>query len=713
MLFQEGGAVGHLSALADNKELTFAEIKEVITSAGEGRLEKASEKLDGINAVFTYSNVDNELRFARSGGDIKSGGMDAAALAQKFFGRGGVEEAFNKAFKVLTDAITSLPANSRVKIFGKNGSIWYSVEIIYTASVNTINYDGNSIVFHGWPVFTLTNDGKISHSDDNSGVEILSSKIEQMQKALTLKDWRIKGPSLVNMKKLSDGTVVAKINAKINDAMQFANCSDSNTLYDYLRSLMIKEIQVLKLPKDLEEKVVERCVEAPDALGVPALKKLTNSKEKQEAIASFVKSSESLVKKMMLPIENAITEFSIEVLKGIQSTLINDSEAEVQRLKSQVEKAIKTIENSGNQAAKDVLSRELERLKSVDNINVAMEGIVFFYKGNAYKFTGAFAAVHQILSLFKYGRKGIPKMEFSEGINKALNKFHAQYLSLINEGGHAFDEVSPITLDELKTSWPHIKKDLITLGCKNVEFIGSTGKKSIMGDIDLAATTDLTQEELFQKAKNVFGSDSAKKVGSNIVTITYPIYDNSVLVKHVQVDVMIGNTDYLKWSRFGTSTDPKHKDFSLAKGVVRNVLLNVVNRYAADLVFPGQQTELDRTKYIVDFDKGLYKVTQTRRNKIESKPPTKDWKTLSRTFVTDKPEKIAKIIFGKNIKANDLKKFEDVVDAIKKSYNLEIVANDIFTSFVKEIKEFVDKNAGALGPNPEEVISYIKSVVSK
>jgi hypothetical protein len=46
------------------------------------------------------------------------------------------------------------------------------------------------------------------------------------------------------------------------------------------------------------------------------------------------------------------------------------------------------------------------KLKSVENITSPMEGVVFIYKGNAYKFTGSFAAANQILGLFKYGRKG-------------------------------------------------------------------------------------------------------------------------------------------------------------------------------------------------------------------------------------------------------------------------------------------------------------------
>lgn len=708
-----GGAVGHLSSLTDNRELTFADIKEVISIAGEGRLEKSTEKLDGINIVFTFVNTENELRFARSGGDIKSGGFNAQSLAQKFYGRGNIEEAFVKAYSVLFDAIQTLTLKDRAKIFGGDGSKWYSVEIIYTPSANTINYDSNSIVFHGWPIFFLDKNNKILQSEDDSGIKLLSAKIDQMQTALSIKNWRLRGPSLINMKKLSDGSIVASTHQNLNNIMQVAGVDDNNTLYDYLRSLLLEEIKFLKLPFDLERKVVDRCVEVPEALTVVQLKKLASSKQQQEQISSFVKFSTELNKKLLSPIDNLITQFSIEVLKGIHSTLIHDNEAEIQRLKNQVKKAINTINNSDNEAAKEVLSRELERLKSVDNITTTLEGIVFFYKGQAYKFTGAFAPVHQILSLFTFGRKGIPKLEFTESLNNTLNKLHSHHDILLNENsGKIFgDEVSQITLDEYKTNWKHIVNDLKVLGCNDVVPIGATGKKAVMGDIDVACETQMTREELFQKAKAIYGSNGTKKIGANVVSIKYPIYDNSVLVKHIQVDIMIGDISYLSWARYGTSTDPRHVDYSPLKGVVRNLLLNIVNRFAADIVFSGLQSELDRTKFVVDFDRGLYKVTQTRKNKIFGKPPTKEWRTLKKTFVSDKPDVIAKTIFGKSASASSLKKVEGVIAAVKNSSELEIVANDIFAAFLKEIKELASKNKNVLGHNPKEALAYLTSLI--
>ena len=52
------------------------------------------------------------------------------------------------------------------------------------------------------------------------------------------------------------------------------------------------------------------------------------------------------------------------------------------------------------------LEKELSRLNSIGGFDkiVPSEGIVFSYKGNAYKLTGAFAPLNQILGIFKFSR---------------------------------------------------------------------------------------------------------------------------------------------------------------------------------------------------------------------------------------------------------------------------------------------------------------------
>ena len=401
----EGGLVGHLMHLYDNKDLTFKEIKSILRKASTGRLEKVSEKMDGMNLVFSYDLSQGQVKVTR-GSDIKAGGMDAAALAAKFAGRGSVEDAFTGAFRVLEGAIGALPDKVKQKVFGSNANRWYSMEIIYTKNPNVINYDSDNLVFHGWPVFKRDESGVEMSEDEVGGVDILTQYIEKMQKAVASSGWKVRGPSIIRMKNLSNGTIYEETVAKIDEAMSTAGVSDSDTMGTYLKILLEEAIDSeLVLSPQVKNMVLSRCLELEGAPNVVAIKKNLN-KEDGVMVAGFVKNCSALLKSYVRPIELAINDFAVEILKGLNSTLIDDTGKEVKRLQGEVQHAISSIETSGDETAMSVLSTQMGKLKSVENITSPMEGVVFVYKGNAYKFTGSFAAANQILGLFKYGRKG-------------------------------------------------------------------------------------------------------------------------------------------------------------------------------------------------------------------------------------------------------------------------------------------------------------------
>ena len=151
--------------------------------------------------------------------------------------------------------------------------------------------------------------------------------------------------------------------------------------------------------------VTLRCLADP---GAPTLNDIKKKVDKLSyvTINEFIKSSTQRLKTYIRPIELAINDFAVELLKGLESTLIDDTGEEVERLRGEVSNAISAIESSGDENAMAILKTQMEKLKSVSNITSPVEGVVFIYKGNAYKFTGSFSTANQILGLFKYGRKG-------------------------------------------------------------------------------------------------------------------------------------------------------------------------------------------------------------------------------------------------------------------------------------------------------------------
>jgi len=413
-LLKEGGAGGHLRHLYDNRDLTFGELKDVLNAAAEGRLQKVTEKLDGMNLVFTW---DNGLKVARSGGDIKSGGMGPDQLATKFQGREGVADAFNGAYQVLNEAMSSLPEKTRNAVF-KGGKVWYSIEVIYSKNPNVINYDNDYVVFHASPVFSVQKDGSIVKEEDAPGVELLDKYVSRMQASLTQRSWRVRGPALLRLKKFSDRSIVQTAISAIEAAQGHAGVDDSGTIGDYLYNVIAEEVADLGLEPQAAAAVTARIVGNPGAPGLPQIKKMV-SPEVYSSVKEFVDNQKTLMYHAIAPLEQAIHNFAIEVLRGLHSVLITSHDEEVARLQAQVSSAIKAIESSGDVKAMDVLTNQMKKLGNVENIAAAMEGIVFIYKGNAYKFTGSFAPMNQILGLLRYGRGGTKVQEQRE-LNSAL-----------------------------------------------------------------------------------------------------------------------------------------------------------------------------------------------------------------------------------------------------------------------------------------------------
>lgn len=395
-----GGAAGHLQHVVEDLDLSFNDIKTIFSKAASGDLEKVSEKLDGINLMFSWSTTLDELRVARNASNIKSGGLGETEIADMFKDRGNLTEAFKQAFSVLNKAFSAISANDKKRYF-KDAQTWYSIEIIYTKNPNVILYDNNAIVFHSWPVLTVLDD-KIVKDDNQLFVDEIDKHISHMQKAVNRSDWNIFGPILVKMKNLSsDDTAISKLTSIASSA----GLSDNNTLGDFLRSSFVEEARKQKINDKILDLVVDRCLSVSGAPTLTNLKQMLKGNVAQlEIVTNFVKNSAAMQKKIMQPIEKLIHDFAAQILDNVKSTLIQNNDSEVLRLRQEVSKAIIAIKSSNDQSVMSTMQQHLMKLGAVENITSPMEGVVFMYNGNAYKFTGAFAPANQLLGLLRYSR---------------------------------------------------------------------------------------------------------------------------------------------------------------------------------------------------------------------------------------------------------------------------------------------------------------------
>jgi len=406
MRYEMGGAVGHLQHLHDNRDLTFKEIFNILEAAADGKLESVSEKLDGLNLTFSWDVDSDSLRVALNNGNIKNGGLDATSLASKFEGRGNLSDAFNSAFSILKKSLSSLHEEKKLSLFGSQTNLWYSMEIIYAESSNVINYDSNNIVLHGWPIIRSNNGVLEMAADNEDNVDELVRHVEGMQKAVESRGWKVRGPALLRIKRLSDSTTLNDAKSRIINELSEINLDKSATIRDYIEVKTRFDVEAFGLSKKTTDMIVDRCMGEYGSPTLVDIKKISN-KSDHVTISEFIKSFSKRMKGYVRPVELAINDFAIELLRGLESTLVVETSREVKRLREEVTKAISTIENSGNEEAMTILREQMEKLKSVNSITSPVEGVVFIYKSNAYKFTGSFSATNQILGLFKYGRGSV------------------------------------------------------------------------------------------------------------------------------------------------------------------------------------------------------------------------------------------------------------------------------------------------------------------
>ena len=413
-LLLEGGVAGHMNHLYDNPDLTFRKMKEIMAAASDGQIE-GTEKTDGQNLQLSFDVNTNTARAARNKGNIKDGGLDAAALAQKFGGRGALEDAFNDAFAAFEEAVNKMSQEERVEIFGPNVNIYYNAEVQDPRAANLINYDLPTLTIHrvGHREYNRET-GSATDRDVTNNAQKLSDALDVVQGEREEGKFKVQMNAIRKLEALSDDVALNDAYDRLDSALTDAGISDNQTVGEYLVSRIAEMIdaQVPGLSDETKIVMMKRIFKekGSNIRNVVA----TIPKEEEDKIAgvrNMVQNASLLKFQAIAPIEEIVHDFSVEMLKGVYSAFILDNDAEVVRLRAEVEKAIRAIEGSDSNEAIEILTKQMSKLKDVDNVSTAAEGFVFDYDDVTYKFTGNFAPVNQILGLFKYGRGNVPPLQ--------------------------------------------------------------------------------------------------------------------------------------------------------------------------------------------------------------------------------------------------------------------------------------------------------------
>ena len=403
----EGGAYGHMNHPFDLElGLTFGDLKNIITKALKGDLELTREKTDGQALAISWRD-DKGLIAARNKGHLANRGenaMNAADVASKFGGRGGLTDAYNFAMRDLETAVKGLSKSQRDKIF-KQGTKFMNLEVIYPTSVNVIPYGQALLVFHNT---TEYDESGVAIGADQSDAKVLAGMIKQINQHVQDK-YTIQGPPITQLpKEMNLQKLQPKYLGMLNKLQSKYGLKDSDGMAEYHQAWWgeyIDKNAPEKLDNSTKEGLIKRWAFYDKSFV------LNSNNIKSEKVLEWAKGidkndHQKISKDNIRPFEDIFLGVGADVLSLMSSVLTVNPDEAVRNMKQRLDQTIKDVQSGGDEKKIRKLQLELERMAALGGVDkiVPNEGIVFVYppgpNGKTLKLTGTFAPLNQILGLF-------------------------------------------------------------------------------------------------------------------------------------------------------------------------------------------------------------------------------------------------------------------------------------------------------------------------
>jgi len=398
-----GGVAGHMAHLSEDTSLTFDEIVSILSKVANAEIDNATEKVDGQNLFLTVDS-SGEIKTARNSSDIKKGGMTTEEYISKWIGH-PAENAFTNGFKAVSAALRKLSPEDLEAIFA-DGQRYVNMEIMYPNNPNIILYSTPNIVLHGLQYFGQEEETPEMRQMTKKKFIKLSGMIDGATEKVGEEQWSVNGPKIVALKNIADGSALEDVTSKIESFA--APVGMDATVGDYVRLVVDQYAESVGLPKEITDKLLLLMLDPDEAkeqgLSVVQLKKGL-PKELQTTVSNLGSKTKSrkYIASVLKPLEVAISDFAIEVLRGVKSYFVSDNDQEVARMRAELEQSIaylKNLQASGDEKMGELVDKQLAKLGNIENLASSMEGVVFEYppgSDNIYKLTGAFAMANQII----------------------------------------------------------------------------------------------------------------------------------------------------------------------------------------------------------------------------------------------------------------------------------------------------------------------------
>ena len=422
-----GALGGHMAHLHESLELTFDELSTILDSVANADI-ATTEKVDGQNLFLTVDDT-GDIRTARNAGDLKKGGMTPQEFASKWSGH-PAEGAFTKGFEAINQAINGLDPAEIQELFA-GGKRYVNMEVMYPGNPNIIVYDAGNVVLHNFNTFDERGE-PVNDPEARSAFDQLSSALDAAEVDVDGETWSVHGPIVTQLQALAEGTALAEVQAEISRISSPVGMEA--TIGDLAEIRLRATAERAGIPPEKIDDMMDAAFQRDGAKKVSAIKKgLPKEQQKIVSKLSTKTNAYKAISAALRPLELAINDFAIEVLRGMESFFVSDTDSELQRQRDELQRSIEYLEGlaaSGDEGVGALVDKQLEKLKSVEDVASTMEGVVFEYppgSGQLKKLTGTFAMANQLVGGAK--RKGMTNQTSASEPERSDESFTKSYYS--------------------------------------------------------------------------------------------------------------------------------------------------------------------------------------------------------------------------------------------------------------------------------------------
>lgn len=389
----EGGAAGHMLYPHNYIDLTFGDLKNIVSDLLSGKITDITEKIDGVN-VQTTKDINGEVVFCRNKGDfqLERGGELKADKLANWKDKPEVLNKFSHALSTIEKVFASIPES----FFNpdKDTRLYVNCECVIAGKTNIMPYVANQVDFHDIWIYKFNGKQWVKDSVTKDG-------LDRIEKACKNTEARLTPQVIIDTTKEAD-KIADKYLRQLDEIGD-----DKQTVKDWMWNRYVnyvdERLDWINGSETGKQALFNRYFLDDKIVNLRLLRKeYANNLEDLEALEK--KDHKVMISTCNEPLDSFFMEFGNDVIKLCKGLINQGREDEVvKELIKDLQSVISEIKKNGSPETQERLSYQLTRLEKLgqENINAA-EGIVFTYKGRIMKLTGGFSAANAILGAIKF-----------------------------------------------------------------------------------------------------------------------------------------------------------------------------------------------------------------------------------------------------------------------------------------------------------------------